>query len=113
MLKTFMYFTMLTFAVVVVWIGLTIYWNFKPQTLPADEIKVVPIVGSFDFETINRLKSRRPITADFNATFVSSASASNTIDSTPEEASTSAQIESTVPTLEPLETFSSGSAQQL
>jgi hypothetical protein len=96
MIKTFMYFTILTFAVVVVWIALTIYWNFTPKNSPKSDITVVPIVGNFDFDTITRLKSRTPITADFDATFTSSQSAQTKPQPT-QQSSASAILESTIP----------------
>ena len=61
-----MYITILTFVVVVVWISLTIYRNLNPTEKP-DDIKVIPIEGSFDFETVERLKTRLVVPADFSS----------------------------------------------
>ena len=79
-----MYFTILTFTVVIVWIGLSIYRNFNPVT-PLDMTAVTPIDGTFDFETISRLKSRKAIPVDFTEQFTSSSSAiqTPTVESTP------------------------------
>lgn len=76
-----MYFTMLTFVVILVWIGLTVYRNLRPAE-PTQGIVVVPIEDSFDFETVEKLKGRVVIPVDFSANPVSTPSP--TISTTPE-----------------------------
>ena len=68
-----MYFTVLIFAVILVWVSLTIYRNFNPTESKIGTV-VVPIERSFDLETVERLKGRIIVPVDFDASFASTPS---------------------------------------
>lgn len=66
-MKNFLYFAILTTAVVAAWIGLGIYHSSVDSTISEDNaIKIVPITPTFDAQTIENLKSKQIIKADLS-----------------------------------------------
>lgn len=67
MIKSLLYFAMLTTAVVLSWIGFSIHHNYTTSTISRDtSIRIIPIEGRFDQETIGKLKTKRVIEADLS-----------------------------------------------
>lgn len=67
-MKNFLYFAILTTAVVAAWVGFSIYHSSIDSTISQDNaVKIVPITPSFDAQTIENLKSKQIIQPDLSA----------------------------------------------
>lgn len=67
MIKSLLYFAILTTAVVLSWIGFSINHNYTTSTISQDtSIRIIPIEGRFDQETIGKLKKKKVIPADLS-----------------------------------------------
>lgn len=67
MIKSLLYFAMLTTTVVLSWIGFSIHHNYTTSTIAPDtSIRITPIEGQFDQETIGKLKTKKVIEADLS-----------------------------------------------
>lgn len=67
MLKNFVYLTIFTTFIVIVWIGVTIYHNISTTTISeVAQIQIAPINPTFNKATIANLKKRKQIEADLS-----------------------------------------------
>lgn len=107
MIKNLLYITILTFFVVVTWISLEVYRNFNPPESQSG-IVVEAITPNFDFETINRLKTRTVVPVNFADSAPGTRSAEISVEEEIEE--TASGSGSTTITLEPSPATASSSA---
>lgn len=67
MIKSLLYFAILTTTVVLSWIGFSIHHNYTTSTISQDtSIRTTPIEGRFDRETMGKLKTKKVIEADLS-----------------------------------------------
>lgn len=67
MIKGLLYLAILTAATVISWIGFSIYHNQTTSTIDsATQIRITPIPGEFDRETIEKIRTKRVIDANLN-----------------------------------------------
>lgn len=65
MIKSLLYLAILTAVTVVSWIGFSVHHSYTASTIDdATEIRITPIPGEFDRETIEKIKNKRIIDAD-------------------------------------------------
>jgi hypothetical protein len=84
-----------SFVVVVAWVGFNLYHIYVTSTVSPDlQSKLVPIDGSFDTATIDKLKARQKLAPSFNkqTSDTQPASSPATLEPTPSQTPISSSI---------------------
>jgi hypothetical protein len=101
--KDILFVLISSFILVVLWIGFNIYHIWVTSTISEDlQLKLTPIVGSFDTATIQKLKNRVQIEPAYErqaSAKTETISPTPTLPITPEAATTSASIIAPEPTI--------------
>lgn len=69
MFKSLLYIAILTTIVVISWVGFSVYHNRTTSTISEDlGIRITPIPGSFNKETIAKIKAKKAVSANLSET---------------------------------------------
>lgn len=111
--KDLLLLLILTFVIVLAWIGFSIYHNSTTSTIPSQlNIEIIPIQPDFDTKTINNLRKREQIAPIYQGQKIAPTQAATSLTPSPAILTTPTQIASgsgsATPTASPSATIPPG-----